>query len=365
MSIKTGIVWCDSTWNGWIGCEGISPACANCYAEAQDKFRHWTAEGWGGPRKRTTSAYWKQPLKWNAAPFHECDGCGWRGDGGTSGAMCPLIDCSGKLSPARRRVFAFSLADVFDNKVPAEWRSDFFELIRRTPNLDWLILTKRIVNAFKGMLPMDFNAVNYCNVWLGATVVNQEEADRDIPKLLAINARVRFLSMEPLLGPVDLTSIHISGHGHHEFDPKIMANVLQRPRQYPTLPQLDWVIAGGESGPGARPSHPDWYRSLRDQCAAAGVPYLFKQWGEWRAAKSVQEATLNPILVSNRKAAYADKPEARDFPCFSGCFHMAHQVESMLDGSGELAKGDCAMFKAGKKAAGRLLDGVEHNGFPM
>ena len=127
--------------------------------------------------------------------------------------------------------------------------------------------------------------------------------------------------------------------------------------------ELHWVIVGGESGPGARPMHPGWARSLRDQCAAADVPFLFKQWGEFRAALNVNEATSHPVIACNREVA-ADTTEARKLKPMSGCFHMRHQVESMIDGTGDHAHLDCAMTRVGKKAAGRLLDGVEHNGFP-
>lgn len=288
------------TFNGWIGCERISPGCDHCYAAAQDKFRGWTPEGWGGPRRRTSEANWKLPLRWNAAA---------------------------KAAGERRRVFCSSLADVFDNQVPDEWRADLFALIHATPNLDWLLLTKRIGNAWsmiaKGCCGTSARTRDpiapwpWPNVWLGATVVNQEEADRDIPKLLATPARVRFLSMEPLLGPVDLTR-----HLHQ----KMYFTELRGVHGIEDVPRLDWVIAGGESGPKARPMHPDWARSLRDQCAAAGVPFLFKQWGEWWPHDQGQWVT----------------PAER---------HVHHDDE-----------GD--FHRIGKKAAGRLLDGVTHDGFP-
>jgi protein gp37 len=143
------------------------------------------------------------------------------------------------------RVFCASLADVYDNEVNPEWRSDLFTLIAQTPNLTWMLLTKRIGNVPHNDLPR--------NVWLGITVVNQEEVDRDVPKLLRNDsAVVRWLSCEPLLGPLDL-------------------------RAY--LRGIDWVIVGGESGAGARPMHPEWARDIRDQCKAARTAFHFKQWG--------------------------------------------------------------------------------------
>jgi protein gp37 len=322
VSEQTNIEWCDSTFNPWIGCTKVSPGCDNCYAE-RDMSSRLKVVQWGphGERVRTKPGNWNKPLAWNAK--HE-----------------QFFAAHGR----RQRVFCASLADVFDVAAPDEWRSDLAKLILQTPNLDWLLLTKRIGNA-DYMLREMFPEGVPSNLWLGATIVNQTEANRDIPKLLKTNAHVRFLSMEPLLGAVDLT--RLVGHGD----------------QLPGAPRIDWVIVGGESGPNPRPMHPGWVRSLRDQCKAAAIPFLFKQWGELRPATTVQEAGLYPIIATNREVAAAT-PQAKAFRPMSGCFHMAHQVESMLDGIGEYAHLDCAMFKAGKKAAGRLLDGCQHDGYP-
>lgn len=280
MAENSSIEWTDHTFNAWIGCTRISPGCNNCYAAAQDKFRGWTPEGWGGPRRRTSASNWREPLRWNE---------------------------HAKTEGRRMRVFCASLADVFDNEVPPQWRADLFDLIRRTPNLDWLLLTKRIGNAMR-MLPwaaegaprnMVAGSAVWPNVWLGATIVNQEEADRDIPKLLATPARVRFLSMEPLLGPVDLDRIarppspadrRMPGyseverffrsalHGQDGLRMKDGKEWFGAPGE---LRGIEWVIVGGESGPGARPMQPEWAENIREQCAAAGVPFFFKQWGAW------------------------------------------------------------------------------------
>lgn len=308
MSANSKIEWCDHTFNPWIGCQAISPGCANCYAAA------WAKRYGRDFANRTLSKTWAQPKLWNAQAesFHAQHG-------------------------RRQRVFCASLADVFDNEVPPEWRSELFMLISETPNLDWLILTKRIGNAAK-TLPAWYqdpeawefgNGVAHPNVWLGATVVNQEEANRDIPKLLATPARVRFLSMEPLLGPVDLTPAYLPCPNAaacmcSDFDTG--STECCRQCDHTGIGDemgIDWVIAGGESGPGARPSHPDWFRSLRGQCAAAGVPFMFKQWGEFVSVSEV-----------------AGPGAHHHFP----------------DGA--------IVRRTGKKAAGRLLDGVEHNGFP-
>lgn len=317
MAENTAIEWADHTFNPWTGCTKVSPACDHCFAEkwskrAGEKVGKW---GPGMPRVRTTPANWRQPLKWNAQAAAE---------------------------DRRFRVFCASLADVFDNEVDPEWRFDLFDLIDATPHLDWLLLTKRIGNVVD-MLPGRYFGRLPRNVWLGATICDQSEADRDIRKLLAVRAVKRFLSMEPLLGPVDLRSIPIKGHGHHEFDPIVTANVLQRAEQYPPLPQIDWVIVGGESGTGARPMRPEWARSLRDQCEEAGVPYLFKQWGEWGEPDSIERTGLAHQGWFEQDRADGGVPR--------------HEWPGPLVQGVELAALRPEVFRVGKKAAGRLLDG--------
>jgi protein gp37 len=349
MAESTEIAWTDSTFNPWIGCTKVSPGCDNCYAAAQDKFRSWTPEGWGGPRKRTGEDTWDKPPKWNDRPFFECPDCGLRGDARAMGdqPLPPPLpgDAAAFITlesppsckhlnarPARRRVFCASLADVFDNEVDPQWRADLFDLIRRTPNLDWLLLTKRIGNVRKMVeaaaeTTVGTGALNLwltqwaiartppANVWIGATVVSREEMLRDAPKLKATPASVRFWSVEPMLG--DLGEI---------------------PREL--MP--DWVIVGGESGPRARPMHPTWATSLRDQCETAGVPFLFKQWGEWapRAGTTWSEWIME------------------DGSRHSGSFDTRQHLESVLP------YGSCGIERIGKKAAGRMLNGVTHDGFP-
>jgi protein gp37 len=302
MAGTTEIVWCDSTFNSWIGCTKVSPGCDHCYAETlMDKRYHRVQWGAGNARSRTSTANWKEPLKWNRQ--HDA-----------------FVAEHGR----RRRVFCSSLADVFDNEVPQQWRDDLFDLIEMTPNLDWLLLTKRIGNVNGSMLKSGDWFAGQRNVSLGITVVNQDEADRDIPKLLKIPARVRFLSIEPMLGPILLDSggtSFLSCSGVQADGYCCVSNEMSGDHFH----GIDWVIAGGESGRNARPSHPEWYRSLRDQCAAAGVPFLFKQWGEW--APYDRGATDSRLRVTG---GALDEP----------------------------------MQRFNKKLAGRLLDGAEHNGFP-
>ena len=356
MSEQTAISWCDSTFNPWFGCTKVSPACDHCYAERlMDHRRHAVQWGAGQPRKRTRAANWRQPLKWNAKPFYECPECNYRGEGIDGAAGCPF--CAAYLRSTRRRVFCASLADVFDNEVPEQWRADLFSLIAQTPHLDWLLLTKRIGNAaamldriaYLGTTESVLARMPLLNIWLGATVVNQEEADRDVPKLLAVPVARRFLSIEPMLGPVDVSRWlgaqcdrgSVPGpHGRGGVTcPLCDGYGAKAPAT--GCRGIDWIIAGGESGPQARPMHPDWVRSLRDQCAAAGVPFHFKQWGEWLPAET-------------------------DRPGDGGWYAVADDgSDRELTGRLKLTTVDRQeLLHVGTKAAGRLLDGIEHNGVP-
>ncbi len=306
MSANTKIEWCHATVNWWAGCTAISPACDNCYAKRM-AGRLWGTE-WGPGKPRDQFI-------------------------GAADALRALDRKARRLGKPLL-VFHNSLSDFFDNEVPVAWRISAIKAIVDTPNLIHLLLTKRIGNAAV-MLEQAFSAVHHQregwadnvppNVWLGITVVNQEEADRDIPKLLAVPAAKRFLSMEPLLGPVDLRYIDINGDCEiyplkgttdcvdGDFEPA------------PDLPAIDWVIVGGESGPNARPMHPEWVFDLRDQCAAAGVPYLFKQWGEYLFDASTAGSIPMPSEQLEHKGTFR---------------------------------------RVGKKAAGRMLDGRTWDGFP-
>ncbi|MBY0430173.1 MAG: phage Gp37/Gp68 family protein, partial [Rhodospirillales bacterium] len=228
MAENSKIEWTDHTFNPWVGCIKVSEGCVNCYAEGWAKRSGLVEWGPKGERRRTSPANWRKPYKWDRDSASSCV-----------------------------KVFCASLADVFENhpSIDPQWRADLWTLISSTPHLLWLLLTKRPENIVR-FLPEGW-MMGYPNVWLGTTVENQEQAEARIPHLLATPAARRFVSCEPLLGPLTLPLLH------------------------PPHARLDWVIVGGESGPKARPMHPDWARSLRDQCADAGVPFLFKQWGEW------------------------------------------------------------------------------------
>lgn len=241
MAEKTGIAWCHHTKNFWEGCTKVSPGCTNCYAEARDKrFNHGVHWGPGAARLPHLVGALRDLPRWNRAAYEARE---------------------------RRRVFVNSLSDFFDNDVPPIWRWLAWRTIQECRHLDFLLLTKRIGNVL-AMLPPDWG-FGYGNVWLGITVVNQEEVDRDIPKLRAVPAYVRFLSCEPLLEKIDLcetfgiwwnsTALRWERQGFHSG--------------------IDWVIVGGESGRGARPFSLTWARSLREQCAAANVAFFMKQLG--------------------------------------------------------------------------------------
>lgn len=338
MSENTKIEWCDHTFNPWEGCQKVSSGCDNCYAEARNiRFGGGQSVNWGpgAPRRLTSDANWAKPLKWNrdADKFFSEHG-------------------------RRQRVFCSSLADVFDNEVSAQWRYRLLRLIELTPNLDWLILTKRIGNA-RGMLNQAVRANtagrenwdnNYFpNVWIGATVVNQGEADRDIPKLLNVPAAVRFLSIEPMLGPVDIDH---AMYGSSADRRGISCFGFTDGVGYEAC--IQWVICGGESGPNARPMHPDWARSLRDQCETANVPFLFKQWGEW-----LPRSYCYHKFADGTALAELD-PGASKWQIF----RMTYQGGNGNALHSQTGSDDVYMQRVGKKMAGRLLDGREHNGFP-
>jgi protein gp37 len=316
---NTKIEWCHHTFNPWIGCTRVSPACEHCYAAVSTPARAMGIKwGAGEPRHRTSAENWLQPLAWN----REAEKLG-----------------------IRYSVFCASLADIFDNEVPQEWRIDLLRnVVLKTPNLDWLFLTKRIGNADRMMalaLPCE---ISKCpdNIWIGATVVNQEEVDRDVPKLLATSAGKRFLSIEPLLNPVDLTNIAtMRWRGAETLNALTgeLSGMFGDPCNT-RLPGLDWVIVGGESGAGARPMLPAAARSLRDQCAAANVPFMFKQWGDWAP-------------VADLRRGGAPLTEAGDIV-----------MMTWPEGTDGFIRTAYPMRKVGKKRAGRLLDGFEHNGVP-
>lgn len=274
MAENSKIEWTDHTFNPWWGCSKVSPACDNCYAEAWAKRTGHKVWGAKSERRFLSDNYWRAPHKWNEHAASNGN---------------------------RQKVFCASMSDVFEwRKELNGWRTKLWQIIEETPMLDWLLLTKRphLVNRLS---PWGSDWPN--NVWVGTTVENQKWAEKRIPYLEEIPARVRFLSCEPLLGQVNLDSWLSTG-------------------------AIDWIISGGESGPNARPSNPEWFRSLRDQCSTHSVAFHFKQWGDW-----------SPYVPN----------EDREF-------------KAVEVGAGD-AKRE-TLFAVGKKRAGRLLDGKAWNGVP-
>lgn len=303
MGKDSKIEWTHHTFNPWWGCVKVSPGCEHCYAET---FSKRVGHNIWGPAKTTDrrlfgDKHWNEPVKWNALA---------------------------KKAGERARVFCASMADVFEDHpqvVDARWR--LFDLIVATPWLDWLLLTKRpenvndMIEQATGFSESDmwFHAAR--NVWIGTSVENQATANERIPHLLKVPARVRFLSCEPLLGPIDLGRAIPCGYycdpgpdGGGHYDHPFWS--------YGIVSPIHWVIAGGESGHHARPMHPTWARSLRDQCQSAGVAFHFKQWGQWQPT--------------------CPDPEKERFG-----------IDTVY-----------TFEKVGKHAAGRLLDGRECNEFP-
>lgn len=353
------IEWTHHTFNPWIGCTKVSPGCANCYAAEKDKNRfsktlggatkqnpisHW---GKGAPRYRTSPANWNQVLKWNRDVDRQIL------------ERCKDGEAAIDDDPIQRpRVFCASLADWLDDEAPIEWLADLLKLIHNTPNLDWLLLTKRPQNwagrvgqvcrawACDGSYRETPEARAYhdmlCpwragkppeNVWIGTTVENMDQAARRIPHLLTIPASVRFLSCEPLLGPVEL--------------------FLDLYKIFPGS-GIQWVIAGGESGPGARPMHPAWARGLRDQCQAANVPFFFKQWGDWLPWEFDEQQFNNLALSQNGQELWNDDAPRDPLNLPKGWEYFE-----------DLTNPTATLFqRVGKKSAGRQLDGREWNEIP-
>jgi protein gp37 len=316
MADKSNIEWTDATVNFWWGCTKVGPGCDHCYAETWARRtggQHW---GVGVPRRK---------IKGAVALIHRLDNdySEWAAD---YHCKCLPENCG-----SRRRVFIQSMSDLFDLEVPLEWFAEAWDLIERCNRIDIQILTKRI-SAVEKRLAAIGRTTWPKHAGLIVTVVNQEEADRDVPRLLALKAKLGIpwigLSCEPLLGPIYLTRMKLGGGWYDVLGG--WRDVKERFLGFEET--IDWVIVGGESGKNARPMHLDWARSLRDQCAAAGVPFFFKQFGEW------EPWSKHPVLHDNALGAGAVAPKWSD---------------------------DVYSIRVGKKAAGRLLDGRTHDEFPQ
>lgn len=277
MAKNSEIEWTHHTFNPWWGCKKVSPACDNCYAELWAKRMGHQLWGTKAPRRFFRDMHWREPLIW---------------------------DEEAKVNGSRYRVFCASMADVFERRADLNSeRKRLWKLIESTPNLDWLLLTKRPHNI-RRLAPWDDQWP--ANIWLGTSVENQQLADRRLPFLLENPAAVRFLSCEPLLGALNLRA-WFKKKGLHP---------------------IDWIIAGGESGGNARPMHPDWATSLLQQCLEFNIPFHFKQWGHWVPAELTNQPRRPQLLqLTNERPVN--------------------------------------MVRLPKKVAGRILDGNTWDGVPL
>jgi len=312
MAENTAIEWARHTFNPWTGCTKVSPACDNCYAEGWAKRSGHVEWGAKADRRRTSDATWLKMIKWNEEAHK-------------NGEM--------------HTVFACSLADIFDNhkSIEQSWRDDFWDYVRRCKNLIMLLLTKRPQNI-KKYLP-DFWDEIKGRVWLGTTVENQWECDRRIPVLAEYknNCAGTFISMEPLLEFVDLlypTGVWPDGpqsccSGHE-------CGCMGQPTEPPLLYYVDWVICGGESGPGSRPSNVHWFDDIQHQCQRNRVPFFFKQHGDWFPYGSIDASGCQNSVTKGKKVGYWKEWETSGFS-----------------------------VKLGKKKAGRYLNGQTYSERPL
>ena len=297
--MPTNIEWCQETWNPITGCTKISEGCRNCYAGRMAKR---LAGRYGYPADEPFT-----PGNWRGSRINKKTG--------------DMIISNPRYWKKPRKVFVCSMGDFFHETVTREMKDAVYRVVCSHPRHTFLFLTKRPENVMSWWLG------NVPNVWLGVTAENQEQADKRIPILLSIPAAIRFVSIEPMLGPV-----------HINYSKMFPTDVcFQKP------PLLDWVIVGGESGPGARPMHPDWVRQVRDDCVNAGVPFFFKQWGGWAP---VEYYDRDYYLISEGKHGTPLKPMI-----------MAKRLFNGVDNGS-------SVFPVGKKRAGRMIDGRTWDGYP-
>jgi protein gp37 len=355
MGDKSNIEWTDATWNPIVGCSIVSPGCTNCYAmsmaariEAMQPRSHYDG---------TTMKVKGKPV--------------WTGQL----AMAPDHILTAPLRWKKpRKIFVNSMGDLFHESVPDEWIDKVFAVMALCPQHTFQVLTKRskrmreYCNFIRSQYldaQDEISQVRYGsrstaitwplpNVWLGVSAEDQTRADERIPDLLATPAAVRFVSAEPLLGPIYFTLLDVTnGNTAHlnslTGNTFVDGNAGQSSQTFKGL-KLDWIIAGGESGHGARPMHPDWARSIRDQCQAAGTAFFFKQWGEWVPQLGAVDISDNPEQsrykwaewqVDTCKWDYIDNPQ------------WCEDMDS-----------DHSVIRVGKAKAGNLLDGKTHNQFP-
>ena len=382
MAEHSTIEWTDATWNPVTGCAIVSPGCTHCYAmklagtrlkhhpsraglTIDSKARGGEAEGragkkghpvWNG-QVRLNEGWLDQPLRWKRP----------------------------------RRIFVCAHGDLFAEGVPDEWIDRVFAVMALAPQHTFQILTKRASRMRKYLTEHDArqrarkDAVEVAgmnmvmegivphakattwplpNVWLGVSAERQQEADERVPELLATPAAIRFASAEPLLGPIAFTAICT---GHYFIDALRGVKYHDAPEGVhsatETCARLDQIIVGGESGDGARPMHPHWPRWIRSDCADADVAFFFKQWGEWKPVNQMTDAECDGLYVP---APVHDPERTRRCRVGSAVLHEDGKRLSHDAPNAFLANtGAMSIYEVGKKKAGRLLDGVEHNGMPQ
>lgn len=299
MAKNSAIEWTDHTFNPWWGCAKVSPACDNCYA-LRDATRHAPGQilwGEGSTRRTFGQNHWTEPYRWARQAKKNGD------------------------HAHRPRVFCASMADVFDNHPDCEpQRQRLWAVIEGTPELDWLLLTKRIGNARK-MLPPSWIRSPRPNVWLGSSVVTQPEAARDIPRLLATPAVIHFISAEPLLEALDLSRWLgpqcQAGSIPHPWGGGMTCPYCMGERRTGGCRPLNWVIVGGESGPNARPMNPRWVEAIRADCEKTSTAFFFKQWGEWmpdRMRPAGTDGVAVEFVEGEQMARVGKKRAGRELP---------------------------------------------------
>lgn len=330
MTDNTAIEWTDATWNPLRGCSRVSEGCRNCYAES-------VAHRFSGPGR----PYDGLTRIVNGRPT-------WTGE---IRLVPELLD-----QPLRwkrpRRIFVNSMSDLFHERVPDDFIRSVFATMAAARWHTFQVLTKRPTRMRALLKLWTEEGAVLPNVWLGVSVEDQQTADDRIPLLLDTPAAVRWISAEPLLGPIDLyPSAYLpcpNAADGLSMDPSTGDYECCRKCDFTGVSDeigIDWVVAGGESGQHARATHPEWFRSLRDQCKTADVPFLFKQWGEW---VDERHAHLDqPIATRLRKTVSRLASDGTVYP---------------MRGPGP--ESYAGIYRVGKKAAGRLLDGVLHDAYP-
>ncbi|WP_291208926.1 phage Gp37/Gp68 family protein [Hyphomonas sp.] len=372
MADGSKIEWTDDTWNPFVGCSLESPGCTNCYAMKQAPRTDALTLGAqlaGKLADRLTVPSKNGPVWSGQIRFAERK------------LSFPLQKRHG------RRIFVNSMSDLFHEDVPDEWIDKVFAVMALCPQHTFQILTKRAArmrayiasrnaerpwqdgnlismtfwngkgSAYKSSISKQTPPWPLPNVWLGVSVEDQKRADERIPVLLDTPAAVRWISAEPLLRPVSLEKLCLvtkkpgSARAGIHLD-ALEGRFFESGLPYNNGARLDWIVCGGESGRSARPMHPDWARSLRDQCAAAGTPFFFKQWGEWAPGECADSAPTR----TQDAASYYDENWTSPGWHFERITPRASEEMHRED--------EPDVYRLGKKAAGRLLDGVEHNALP-